>query len=206
MRWLIASPLAACITFGLFYGMQALIAMREGEVDPAPSGKLVGFVRVKREAAPPPDDDFTPERPPSMEAPPSNAPTPDLGKAKALGSAGPLDIAAPKLDTSIKMAQGATTGTAVGDTDAVPLLRVEPRYPPRLLRDRVEGWVRMRFSIDRSGKTKHVVVVDSKPAVVFDEAALAAVRRWKYQPKAVDGQTVERHGLTVRLSFKVPDE
>jgi len=146
-----------------------------------------------------------PERPPPIEAPPSTDMTPDAPSGGEL-SAATVDIAAPTVSAPVKIARGAAVGTAVGDTDAVPLMRVEPRYPPRLLQEGVEGWVRLRFSIDRSGRTKNVVVVDSKPAVVFDEAALAAVRKWKYQPKVVDGQSVERHGLTVRLTFKVPKD
>jgi len=204
-RWLIALPSAACMTFVLFFAMQALIALREGEVQAAPSGKVVGFVRLKRDIAPPPLEQAMPERPPPLEAPPTTDMTPD---APAPGDvSGPtLDIAAPRVSTSVKMALGASVGTAVGDTDAVPLMRVEPRYPPAQLQDGVEGWVRVRFGIGKGGKTRDVGVIDSKPAVVFDEAAVNAVRKWKYQPRVVHGQQVQRHGLTVRLVFKVPEK
>lgn len=201
-RWLVAVPTAAFVTFFLFFGMQALIALREGEMEEAPSGKVVGFVRVKRDVAPAPEEQVMPERPPPIDAPPASDVTPDTPSGEL--SAGTIDVAAPTMTAPVKMAMGAGVGTAVGDTDAVPLMRVEPRYPPQLLQDGIEGWVRLRFTIGRSGQTKDVIVIDSKPAVVFDEAAIAAVRKWKYQPKVVDGQQIERPGLTVRLTFKVP--
>ena len=200
-RWLAALPTAGLVAFGLFFAMQALVALRSGEMNPAVSGKVVGFVRLKRDLTPPPEEQQMPERPPPVDEPPPMDMTPD--NAPTDGPTQALSVAAPTVDTSLKMATGAQLGTAVGDTDAVPLLRVDPRYPPVQAQEGIEGWVRMRFSIGKSGQTKNVVVIDSKPPVVFDEAALAAVRKWKYQPKVVDGQQVERHGLLIKLTFKL---
>lgn len=201
-RFYVAVPAAAVVTFFLFFGMQALIALREGEVDPAPGGKLVGFVRVKREAAPPPEEPVKPDRPPPVDAPLSDM-TPDAPRQGDLGSVG-VSVSAPTMDAP-KLVRGGL-GSIGGDRGVTPLLRVKPRYPPRLVRDRVKGWVRLRFGVDTSGRTKNVRVIGSKPAVVFDEEAIRAVRKWKYQPKVVDGQPVERTGLTVRLRFEPPDE
>jgi len=204
VRWFLAVPAALVVTFLLFFGMQALIALRSGEMSPAPSGKVVGFVRLKREVAPPPQEESLPERPPPIDEPPPVDTTPDAPTTEAPTST--LEVAAPKIETSLKMSTGPQLSTAVTDTDAVPLLRVEPRYPPVAAQEGTEGWVQLRFSIGRSGQTKNVVVVDSYPPVVFDRAALDAVRKWKYQPKVVDGQQVERHGLLVKLTFKLDNK
>ncbi|MDD9940025.1 MAG: TonB family protein [Myxococcales bacterium] len=200
-RWLAAAPSAALVAFGLFFLMQAMVALRSGELDPAVSGKVVGFVRLKRDLTPPAEEPQVPERPPPVDEPPPTDMTPDTPDTNAPTQS--LAVAAPSVDTGFKMASGAQLATAVGDTDAVPLLRVEPRYPPVQAQEGVEGWVKLRFSIGKSGQTKNVSVVDSKPPVVFDEAALTAVRKWKYQPKVVDGQQVERHGLVIRLTFNL---
>lgn len=201
-RLAVAAPLAILVTFGLYFTMQYMVAMRVGELNPAPSGKVVGFVRLRRETTPEPEAPELPQRPPELDTPPpvtQSADNPDTSGELSGG----LTAVAPQGAVVPQLASGAQLGIAVGDTDAVPLLRVEPEYPPAALRDGIEGWVRLRFSIGRSGQVKNVVVVDSKPAVVFDEAALRAVRKWKYQPKTVDGQQVERHGLLVRLTFEV---
>ena len=38
---------------------------------------------------------------------------------------------------------------------------------------------------------------------VFDRAAVQAVRKWKYNPKIVDGKAVERSGMKIRLDFEM---
>lgn len=200
-RYLIAIPLSVLVTFGLFFLMQSMVAMRSGEMDPAVSGKVVGFVRLKRDVVTEPEPPELPQRPPEMDAPPQM----DMGPVDNSGAevSSELAVAAPTTAVVPQLSSGPQLGTAVGDTDAVPLLRVEPQYPPAAAQDGVEGWVRMRFSIGRTGQVKNAIVVDSQPAVIFDEAALRAVRKWKYQPKVVDGKQVERHGLLVRLTFKL---
>jgi protein TonB len=47
-----------------------------------------------------------------------------------------------------------------------------------------------------------VAVVKAEPAEVFDHAATEAVRRWRYDPRTVDGQPVESESQ-VHLQFKL---
>jgi len=103
----------------------------------------------------------------------------------------------------IALEGGPNLGAAVSDSDAVPVVRVNPLYPPRALERGTEGWVELRFSISASGTVEDAEVTKSHPGKVFDRAALRAVRRWKYNPKIKDGNPVERHGITVRLEFRL---
>ena len=80
---------------------------------------------------------------------------------------------------------------------------MNPQYPPRAAERGTEGWVELVFVISASGTVQDAEVMNSHPGNVFDRAALRAVRRWKYNPKIQDGKPIERHGVTVRLEFKL---
>lgn len=87
--------------------------------------------------------------------------------------------------------------------DPLPLVRVEPLYPPRAFLREIEGWVLLEFSVSPAGTVVDPFVVDSEPARTFDGAALSAVRRWKYKPKVENGVAVPRHGVQVVLPFEL---
>ncbi len=57
---------------------------------------------------------------------------------------------------------------------------VEPAYPRNAMARRVSGWVEVNFSVDAAGRTRDVRVRNAEPPGVFDDAALAAVRRWRF--------------------------
>jgi TonB family protein len=57
---------------------------------------------------------------------------------------------------------------------------VEPEYPRNALTRRVSGWVDVNFSVDAAGRTRDVLVRNAEPPGVFDDAALAAIRRWRF--------------------------
>lgn len=115
-------------------------------------------------------------------------------------STAPVQIVAPKVDaTSVKM--NLTAGGS--DRSVAPLVRVPPEYPRRALERGIEGWVHVRFTITAAGTVKDLVVVDSEPKGVFDEAATKAVARWRYNPKVENGVAVERVGEQTLVRFKL---
>lgn len=63
-------------------------------------------------------------------------------------------------------------------TDAVP------RYPLSALRRGIEGRVRVAFTIEPDGSVSAPRLVSASPAGVFDEAAIAAAKRWRFEPGA----------------------
>ena len=99
------------------------------------------------------------------------------------------------------------TGIAVSgaDRDAVPLVRINPTYPPRAAANNIEGWVRVQFDIAASGGVTNVVAVESEPGTVFDAAAVDAVARWRYNPSIVEGRPVERVGMQTLIRFTLED-
>jgi protein TonB len=79
---------------------------------------------------------------------------------------------------------------------------VEPVYPRTARVRGAGGWVEMQFTVRPDGTVGDVVVTQAEPAGVFDDAAAAAVRQWRYRPVLRDGQAVEQRAR-VRVRFAV---
>jgi protein TonB len=94
--------------------------------------------------------------------------------------------------------------TAVRIADFKRTRYVEPVYPGDALQKGVRGEVRLRITVDTEGRVKHAEVISSSPSGVFEESALAAVRRWRFKPIVVNGKAVEASAATT-VVFQ-PDE
>jgi len=89
------------------------------------------------------------------------------------------------------------------DGDVIPVVRPTPDYPPSAIRTNTEGWVRVQFSVTSIGTVRDAQVVDSEPGTTFDEAALKAIARWRYNPRVENGEAVERVGLQTIIRFEL---
>lgn len=103
----------------------------------------------------------------------------------------------------MNLAGGPWLGAPDSDSDVVPLVRINPRYPPKALARKVEGWVWLEFTITPHGTTEQIRIVDSEPRGYFERAALAAVQRYRYKPRLENGEAIERRGVQVVLSFEM---
>jgi len=66
--------------------------------------------------------------------------------------------------------------------------RVEPDYPEAARRAHIQGSVILDALIGANGRVQQVSPVSGNPDLT--EAALAAVRQWRYKPFTVDGKKV----------------
>ena len=98
-----------------------------------------------------------------------------------------------------------TTAPAPAASDILPLVRIPPDYPPRALSRGIEGWVRVQFTISVNGSVKDAIVVAADPQNVFDQAALNAIARWRYNPRIVNGEAVERVGVQTEIRFELTE-
>jgi protein TonB len=90
-----------------------------------------------------------------------------------------------------------------GGGGLIVLSRVLPEYPPRARAQRIEGWVRLEIEVSPSGTVSAARVVAASPERVFDEAALKAIRRWRFQPAFSEGRAVsQRATLTMRFRLE----
>jgi len=79
---------------------------------------------------------------------------------------------------------------------------IAPAYPPRARERETEGWVDLEFTVTKDGTTSDAAVRASEPAGVFDRSAMDAVKRWRYEPRVVNGAAVEQR-VETRLRFRL---
>jgi TonB family protein len=90
-------------------------------------------------------------------------------------------------------------------TDVPPpakIVDVRPVYPPEAIKARITGAVIIQAEIGPTGDVESATVTRSVP--LLDEAALTAVRQWKYQPTLIKGEPV-RVAMTVTVTFTLSD-
>lgn len=80
---------------------------------------------------------------------------------------------------------------------------VDPVYPDTARKRGIEGWVELAFVVTVDGSVENVEVRNSTPGKTFDEAAIRAVRQWRFEPVERNGQKVPQRAL-VRLRFIQP--
>jgi TonB family protein len=82
--------------------------------------------------------------------------------------------------------------------------KVEPKYSEEARRAKYEGTAILYVAVDASGRARDLKVL--RPlGLGLDEAALAAVREWTFQPGMKDGQPVAVHA-TIEVNFRLLDK
>jgi protein TonB len=77
-----------------------------------------------------------------------------------------------------------------GNVQAARIInRIQPVYPPLARQTRISGTVRLHAIISKDGTIKELEVVSGHP--LLQQAALDAVRQWRYQPTLLNGEPVE---------------
>jgi TonB family protein len=77
---------------------------------------------------------------------------------------------------------------------------VSPAYPDAARKRGIEGWVELAFTVQTNGTVDAVEVRNASPADVFDDAAIRAVRQWRFEPVERNGERIEQRAM-VRLKF-----
>ena len=105
---------------------------------------------------------------------------------------------------SVTLALAALVGCATNERPVILVGSGELVYPSVAKEQELDGYVTVRYDVSAEGAISNVVVVESEPPGVFDEAVLAYVRTWKFLPASKDGDPVASHGLesTIRLSVE----
>lgn len=211
LRFPLAALLATTVSVAMFGFLNAMTKVRSHDASEAVAVAKVDFVRLHREV-----EIEEKKREKVERVKPEQAPVaPTMSVAKDEGVSLELDVEA------IAAGLGAEFGSAGGgggdgrgvpgglgfgggmaDRSALPLVRVEPQYPPQAARRGLEGWVQLSFTITTAGSVADVAVVKSSNPV-FDRAAVDAVRKWKYEPQMQGGTAVATPGVNVVLRFQM---
>ncbi|MEZ9185433.1 energy transducer TonB [Vibrio splendidus] len=203
IRLFLALPLAGALGLALFSFMAWMVD--NGHQRSPDNSETLSFnmVMVEQEQEVQRRQRAVPEKPKMPEPPPEAQTSQSQAEVTPLNSMSSL----PSLDlnTSIDgLAINAPTFSDFGSNQqAMPLYRVEPRYPAKALKRGAEGHVIMSFTIDETGRPIDIQVTEANPRRMFEREAIRALKKWKYQPKVVDGKAIAQVGQTVKLEFKL---
>jgi TonB family protein len=92
-----------------------------------------------------------------------------------------------------------------GDVKAPVIInKVEPIYPEEARKARITGIVILEALIDKSGDVRDATVLKPLP-FGLDQAALDAMRQWKFKPATLNGQPVDVvFNVTVNFKLDTP--
>jgi TonB family protein len=178
---------------------EALLAKHEAESATPPSGPARWF---SRHTSSPPKVNTPPAR---VAASTSTTRTPPPASSSANirarpGTAAPRAPEAPSTFTGKTVEASSKPSSATKEPELIK--RVAPDYPDDAARKGIEGAVDLAFMVSPEGDVNDVTVVHSEPSGIFNRAAVAAVRRWKYQPRTVNGVAVAAQ-VQLRMTFKL---
>lgn len=89
-----------------------------------------------------------------------------------------------------------------GVTKPILVYKVDPQYPEEARQGKLEGVVVLKALIDQEGGVKGLAVVnDAEP--VLAEAAMAAVRQWRYKPATDEDNVAIAVNLTITVQFRL---
>ncbi len=181
----------------LFWVMQALIGMPAVVMTESPA-PVVKFERIIRDTLPPSKPVEPLEKPEPLPEPPT---TPfDMSP---ISPGGTLNVEPMGEFDAREFAEEA--GPMGGSESApIPLVRVEPDYPPHARRAGIEGHVVLAFAITSTGSVDDVEVISASPPHTFERAAVRAVRKWRYAPSASTERSTRENPLVVRVEFELP--
>jgi protein TonB len=79
---------------------------------------------------------------------------------------------------------------------------VAPKFPSAARDAHVDGRVILSGTVGTDGILRDLVVIQCTPSGMgFEEAALDAVSRWRYEPATLEGEPIEvTHSITVTFS------
>ena len=200
VRWAASMVMAALITLGLFYFMQALIATGEGLDEPLNVVKIVDSttpeieLEVIEEIDKPELIEEVTEIVEEVERQVTISDGPDLN----------IDRSQVQIDTGLELSNASISAT---DGDYLPLVAIAPQYPTRAAQRGIQGWCLVSFTVDGLGNVveETIVVVDAEPPNIFDRSSERAAARFKFQPRVVDGQGVEVPGVQYLFRYELED-
>jgi protein TonB len=186
--------------------------------DPPPALKQPGRVKPDRISVShtkpdleltPPEIEFNPKlsKGPALTSPPAPPTPPKPAKPKVPPA--PVDPAAPlsmQAKPAIAGPQAAIPAPApsAGKLDHGPMAtaQVPPMYPYSARRRGVEGWVKVRFLVNRQGGVEQLSILEAMPEGYFEESVMRSVSRWRYKPAVKHGHPRESWIETI-IRFKL---
>lgn len=112
-------------------------------------------------------------------------------------------IAPPRENTSLPKPDSTGRIRVGGMVQAASMLNaVKPVYPVDLQQQGIQGTVKFEAVVSRQGTIGELKLIGGPPPLV--QAALDAVRQWRYRPTQLNGEPVETV-TTIDVNFQLKD-
>ncbi|MDP9088537.1 MAG: energy transducer TonB [Pseudomonadota bacterium] len=123
-----------------------------------------------------------------------------LDEAGAVGFSS-AEVSSAHHDLDVLVARQNLVANLVPSSQLKLLKSVQPVYPYKA-QGKAEGWVDVEFTVSESGKVQDVAVHAASAPGTFDDAAVKAVSKWRYQPVMLDAKPVAvRTQIRIRFSL-----
>ncbi len=123
------------------------------------------------------------------------------GDADGLGGSGDIgNVFNKQAQPTVTAARSNPVVISAGVTAGLLIWKSAPVYPPVAIQTNVSGTVELEATISRTGKVKDVHVLNG-PALLR-QAAINAVRTWRYKPYRLNNQPVEAQ-TTINVVFSL---
>lgn len=188
-RYLSISALAISITLGCFLLMQQLLHQADSKIIVGPKYEPITWVDHDiPDYPPPPPRPVKPEHepPPELIQPETTIPVVQPDPIMTIENIDTVGISS----NGVQVYTGGPKPVLdrASNDQLVQLVAVAPPYPVPAMVAGIEGWVKVQFAVNAAGLVIDPVVVDSHPKRVFDQAAVAAVFKWRFQPRSFNAQ------------------
>lgn len=111
-----------------------------------------------------------------------------------------LTLVAPAASGQTELAPLPSAGAYVA---AEPTSQPQPTHPNNSAARQREGWVTVSFIVATSGEVRDPLIEESIGIEGFADAALEAVRGWRYQAATIDGKPVEHSVTRLPIYFQL---
>ena len=203
------------VTLAIFLFMQHLISSDPERLDSVDLAAVVELYQQPLKPKIEPEKNVEPEPvPEKIEEPQMN--TPADAPVEPLTSADPI---MPNVDMgSLSFKVGATEGQWVipvsgqsfesldngkdskGYVEVVPYTTRRPNIPLLAWENKINGWVLVVFTVNASGHTSNIRILDANPKGIFEEEVQKAISFWRYDVSSLKSRTGEMV-LTQKISL-----
>lgn len=202
MRLFLAALIGFSAAFALFIALSLVIEKPQSFSKRQSTPNLSDFIREKKRLDPKERQREKP-KPPHLQPPTpqnlainSDSITPPPPVAPVM-EAPQFKLKNLSVDANLNAAQIASQSMEV-----IPLVRIAPRYPKQALRMRKGGFVTLEFTVREDGSVTEVRVIEAQPKGLFNRAAIAAIKQWKFKAKVINGVKVTQKGRQT-INFKL---
>ncbi len=83
--------------------------------------------------------------------------------------------------TPLKPYRAPPPKSEIGAKNWKPVHMVPAKYPTSALRNKIEGWAVVEFSIEVDGTNSDIKVIDAHPEDIFDQSTINSIKKFRYE-------------------------